>query len=175
MISPVITGDVSVQFKDFEKMLFETFDVKQREELPFKKVEYVFDIFRNSQDFSFDDEDERLSNLLILTACLYSVKKKEKVCFVSPTYFYAQQAARMRSLYLKALGAPEQSSFSTVVPGMDRFNECIKECKVVFMHGKDFTEYLPKGWEGRKIIQIFPGIEVPVDHIPRRVCHYDNE
>ncbi len=157
--------NISAMYNDFEQMLFKTFEVKEKESLPFKKIEYVFDIFKDSQDFSFDDEDERLSNFLILSACLYSFKKGEKICFISPTYFYAQQAARMRTSYLRALGAPQQATFSTVVPGMYGYDQSVQESNVVFMHGKDFSQYLPQGWTGRKIIQIFPGEDVPVDPI----------
>ena len=172
MINLPSQSNFSLDYNDFEQMLFETFEVKDIESLPFKKVEYVFDIFKSSQDFLFDDEDERLSNLLILTACLYAAKKGEKICFISPTYFYAQQAARMRTAYLKAMGAPQEAAFSTVVPGMYGYEESVNGSQVVFMHGKDFSEYLPKGWMGRKIIQIFPGVDVPVDPIKVSSCHY---
>ena len=71
----------------FEQMLFNTFGVTEREKLPFKKSAYVFKIFEDSQDFSFNDADERLGNLLILSACLYSFKKGEKICYISPYAF----------------------------------------------------------------------------------------
>ncbi len=50
-----------------------------------------------------------------------------------------------------------------------KMDEHIHESKVVFMHGKDFSEYLPQGWKGRKIIQIFPNETVPVD---TRICSW---
>lgn len=152
-----------VQYTDFEKMLFDTFKVTKKEDLPFQKVEHVFNMFKDSQDFSFNDQDERLSNLLILSACLYSVKKKERICFISPTYYYAQQAAVMRNAYQKNLGASAEDSFPVMVPGLFEYEECVLKSTVIFMHGTDFSSYIPKEWTGRKIIQIFPNVDVPID------------
>lgn len=156
---------------NFEKMLLETFKVKEIKDLPFKKIEYAFDIFNTAIDFKFNDKEERLSNFLVLMASLYSSKKKTKVCFISPTWYYAVQAAKMRNAYLKGLGASNESRFPTVVPGMFDYDDAVKSSSIVFMHGKDYSEYLPNGWNGRKIIQIFPDEKVPVDPL-KPSCGY---
>jgi hypothetical protein len=156
-------------FNSFKKMLLTTFEVNAISELPFQKIEYAFDILNSKQDFIFADADERLSNFLVLMACLQSSKSQDKVCFISPTYFYAQQAAVMRIRYLSGFKASEKR-FSCVVPGMYEFEGEVNKCTVLFMHGKDYSQYLPKSWEGRKIIQIFPDEKVPVDPIRKSCC-----
>ena len=160
-------------YDDFKQMLFEIFHAESSQDLPFEKVHYVFEIFKHSQGFLFADKDERVSNLLILSACLYAVKEEKNVCFISPTYFYAEQAARMRTSYMKALGASEKAKVSVVVPGLLIYEQSVQESETVFMHGKDFSDYLPEGWTGRKIIQIFPEENVPVDPIRHSRCIYD--
>jgi hypothetical protein len=169
--SPQVENPIA--YTRFKNMLCTTFEVEKAEDLPLKKVEYVFNIFKYNQDFTFSDPDERLSNFLILTASLYSIKKEEKICYISPTYFYANQAARMRDCYLRGLGAPKEAAFPTVIPGMLEYEACVRASSVVFMHGKDFSDYLPAGWSGRKIIQIFPGENVPVDPRKPSSCWYD--
>lgn len=163
-------GDVSERFSSFQTMLLESFKVNDVSELPFDKIEYAFDIFNGTEDFTFDDEDERLNNFLPLMASLYSCKKREKVFYISPTYYYAQQAARMRDSYIYNLGGSRHDTFPCLVPGMGGFQNSVRKCDIVFMHGKDYSEYLPDEWRGRKIIQIFPDIEVPVDPIKRSYC-----
>lgn len=167
MTSAASPAGVTDPYKAFEQMLLATFKVADTEDLPFKRVDHLFQIFSNTQDFSYHDPEERVSNFLLLAACLYSIEKKEKVCFIAPTYYYAQQAATMRNECLVGLGATKESSFPTVVPGMEGYNESVQKCSIVFMHGRDYSDYLPKGWTGRKVIQIFPGVDVPVD--PRRI------
>jgi hypothetical protein len=151
-------------------MMLEVFEAKKAAELPFQKIQHAFQILKSSEDFSFDDKDERLSNFLILMASLYSFQRKEKICFISPTYFYAQQAALMGRSYLKALKATKESDISIVVPGMGHFHDTVNASNVVFMHGKDFSDYLSVIWKGRKIVQIFPDVDVPVDPIKRSYC-----
>ncbi|NGX32564.1 MAG: hypothetical protein K1060chlam4_00612 [Candidatus Anoxychlamydiales bacterium] len=158
------------EWSSFQEMLLTTYKLKDVSELPFKKLEHAFEIFNSTEDFSFNDEDERLSNFLVLMACLYTFKKQENVCFISPTYYYAQQAQFMRDRYLKNLSDSSDLSFPCTIPGIDWFEKAVNKCKVLFMHGKDYTEYLPLGWSGRKIIQIFPNEKVPVDPIRRDYC-----
>ena len=148
-------------FAAFEKLMLKVFEVQKASELPFQKIQYAFQIMNLSDNVSFNDKDERLTNFLILMASLYSAQKKEKVCFISPTYFYFEQAARMGTQYLKALNASEESGITFVVPGMIYFHDFVNKSKVLFMHGKDFSDHLSCIWKGRKIIQIFPDEKVP--------------
>jgi hypothetical protein len=164
----------SGEFEAFKQMLLTTFEVRNCSDLPFKKLEYAFDIFSSSKDFLFDDKDERLTNFLVFMATLYTHKKSENVCFISPTYYYAQQATdriiKFSELFFGSKIDMVKSPITCVVPGMVHFESAVNKSKVLFMHGKDFSDYLPTGWQGRKIIQIFPGENVPVDPIKRSYC-----
>ena len=171
-----IIPNVYADSPTFERMLLETFRKENKEDLPFTTDEIdrvVFDIFKNSEDFSFGNKEDRLSNLLILTACLYSAKRKEKICFISPTSYYALQAKYFAQKIMKGIEAPEEANFYIGVPGMETFEKRVNESQVLFMHGKDFSAHLPNDWKGRKIIHIFPDEHVPVDPTPisRWTCY----
>jgi hypothetical protein len=145
-------------------MLSKLFNTEEAEERSEIKIEHIMEIFNTTSDFTFDDADERENSLLILSACLYSVNKREKICFISPTFYYAQKAFFIGNAFLKRLGS-EQERLNVVVPGLNESQ--LEGCTVAFMHGKDFSLDLKHKFEGRKIIQIFPGEVVPVDPIRR--------
>jgi hypothetical protein len=153
----------------FKHMLHDTLKIDRAKALPFTKIGYIFSVLNESGNFVFSDADERLTNLLMMMACLL-YKKGEKVCYISPTRDYAFQAAFMRNDILMGIQGSDQPGFSVVVPGMLEYEKVIKKSTVIFMHGKDFSDYLPERWQGRKIIQIFPGVTVPVD--PSHHCPY---
>lgn len=164
------------QYKDvsqFEQILCTTHQVPDKKELPFDRIDHLFKIFSEKTDFTFDDKEERLSDFLVRSACLYFVHRPGKVCFISPTTFYAQQAMNMIKIFTEAYGGRRHPQVPVTVPTASNFEEVVGGSEVVFMHGADYSSYLPPTWKGRKVIQIFPGEMVPVDAGSYSKCsHY---
>lgn len=123
---------------DFEKVLIDL-KINKKDH----NVDLLRQIFESTQDFQFKNPEERGGNLLLTAAAMLSLNAK--VCFLSPSDHSAKEAE-------KASG----SKFPVEVPGHGLVQESVARSQVVFMHGADYTEYLPKGWSGRKIIQFFP-------------------
>lgn len=166
--SDVVRG---VSYAQFETFLFETFKVKDKKDLPVSNVEEFYELCCGKEDFTFGTEAERLDTVLLLASMMHRMVHakfglgNQKICFISPTFYYAQQAALYRNAFSKKLKVAEETTFDITIPKSQVFRSVVLQCEVVFMHGADFSKYLPQGWKGRKVIQIFPDTDVPVDPV----------
>jgi hypothetical protein len=148
---------------------------KDAEFLLLEKIEFMHDICmdKSGEDYTIRDEDLRLSNFLVLLAVFMILDGEKGVLFLSPTHYYAMQAYSMGQKYLTGLGHPD-TKFPVAIPMHEYFNGAVRDAKILLMHGKDFTEYLPNGWKGRKIVQLFEDEDVPVNpRIIRPCCYAD--
>ncbi len=166
--------DIAKQFKIADD------DPQKNDFVLLKYIEYTHDICasnsasnnasnKSTEDYQFDvfnDDELRTSNYLILLAIYLMLTSKKKVLFISPTYYYAQQAFLMGDKYLRGLQIDKSFKFPCAIPGHMFFDGAVLEADILLMHGSDFSKYLPKEWNGRKIVQNFSDDVVPVD--PRR-------
>jgi hypothetical protein len=156
-----------IGFETFQKFLLRVFKARDVSQLPFQNISDAFTILCGREDFSFNDPKEKFSSFLILMACLSFCYKKVPICYLTHSMNYAVQSQNMRDRFLQALGNQSPSTFATIVPGMIGYMRVVKKAKLLFMHGGDFSCYLPKTWHGRKIIQIFGEEEVFIDRNPQ--------
>lgn len=183
-----INATEPISLTSFESKMIAFFDQRGADH-PFLNLEHPYHMLTCDKNYKFDDPTERLSNTLILTACLYMYFHQhdavpKKLCFISPTHFYVQQAQLMQQRYLyhfsqttSATNSPinvHALHFPIVVPGGYGYAEAVNQADILVMHGLDYTaKYVPTTWHGITWIHIFKDTHVPVDPVPVSSCYYD--
>lgn len=156
---PSTPGEQIEAFKRRIESLGTTLD-----ELGFTKVEHAVEILFDVDDFTFDDPDERTSMMLPFMAALVATDTNEHVVFLSPTLWYARQALRAINGFMNHMKT-DKSRLVVTIPHAFNFIPEVKKADVIFMHGSDWSCFLPEGCRARKIIQLFPDETVPVNPV----------
>lgn len=145
--------DLGLKFSDFKKRVTSFLGREAT------YIEPIFEIFTGDENIKLDIEEMRLTMDFPLAACLLALWKGKRVLFLSPTVYYAIQA---KIFIGKAMSMNTRGG--EVIVTIAKCVDQLTDIDVIFHHGRDYNEFLPKSaLRKRNVIQSFVGEDVPCD------------